>query len=322
MRKIRHWFEHLCHSRSPALVPLPDYLTQEQFMSFIRRPRGAAVFVFCLTLVMAAPAFAANTDKNASKPDTAELPKILQQSVKAGKLTVIKKFKTAKPGLTGYVIQQSGQHEVVYGEDGFLIVGQLISPDGDNLSAQYTQQYVPKPDVAKVVSDLRKTGHLVQQGPDDAPVLYVFADPNCIYCHRFYDQVAPLAKAGKIQVKWALAGFLKPSSMGRAAAILSADDPTAALAKNEAGFNEAKEEGGIKPVDSPNPKLETLINLHYKQMAAAGGNGTPTVIYREGGPNQWAAKVGMPPKGWLESYIKSQDGHDNSQNNSKNDKQD
>lgn len=267
---------------------------------YLNRHRlGLGLLLCCLAAGAAAPAAAATS--HSAKPDTQELPQVLQQSVKSGKLKVVKRFDTAKPGLKGYVVEQSGQYQVIYGEDNYLMIGQLISPEGDNLSASYKDKYVPKPDLAKTVSKLKKEGHLVQQGPDDAPVLYAFADPNCIYCHRFYDAVTPLAKAGKIQVQWAMVGFLKSSSMGRAAAILSADDPAAAMAKNEAGFDEDKEEGGIEPVDSPDPALQKLIKQRGKDMAQAGGRGTPTILYRKGA-DQWGMKPGMPSKSWLQDY--------------------
>lgn len=248
----------------------------------------------------------ASSDKT-SKPDTATLPPVLQESVKAGKLTVVKQFKTAKTGIDGYVVQQNGQYQVVYGSGDYLMIGQLVSPEGNNLTADYTDKYVPKPDLAKTVDQLKKDGHLVKQGPDGAPVIYAFADPNCIYCHKLYQAVAPLAKAGRLQVQWALVGFLKPSSAGRAAAILSAKDPSAALAKNEAGFDEDAEEGGIAPLESPKPAIAQLIAERAKQMAEAGGRGTPTVLYREGA-NAWGMKPGMPSQDWLEAYARPRPG--------------
>jgi len=274
---------------------------------------SAGLLLSCVALgtvpaALAAPA-AGNTptpakaETKTSKPDTAELPPVLQEAVKAGKLTVIKQFKTAKSDLDGYVVQQNGQYQVVYGSGDYLMIGQLVSPEGSNLTADYTDQYVPKPDLAKTVEQLKKDGHLVKQGPDGAPVIYAFADPNCIYCHKLYQAVDPLTKAGRLQVQWALVGFLKPSSAGRAAAILSAKDPSAALAKNEAGFDEDAEEGGIKPLDSPKPAIAQLIAQRAKQMAEAGGRGTPTVLYREK-TNGWGMKPGMPSQEWLESYAR------------------
>lgn len=240
------------------------------------------------------------------KPATSDLPPVLAKAVKSGSLTVDRQFKTDVPDVTGYVVEQHGQHQVVYGDHGYLFMGQLISPDGKNLSTQYSDQYLPKPDVSKIVSELKNTGHLVQEGPDDAPVIYVFADPNCIYCHRFYQQAEPLVKAGKLQLQWALVGFLKKSSMGRAAAILSAKDPAKALVENENGFDEDSEHGGIKPLASPSDQLKDVINRHYKQMSSSstGVNGTPTLLYKQDG--HWTAKVGAPGKAWLKNYVDHQ----------------
>lgn len=251
-------------------------------------------------LIATGAAPAASTDK----PAAGDLPPALAKAVDSGSLEVKRQFKTDVPGVTGYVLEKNGQHQIVYGDHGYLFMGQLVSPKGENLSAQYTDKYVPKPDAAKVVNELKKTGHLVQQGPDDAPVLYVFADPNCIYCHRFYQQAESLVKAGKLRLQWAMVGFLKSSSPGRAAAILSARDPAKALVENENGFDEQSENGGIKPVDSPSDKIEKALDAHAKQMSEAGGTGTPTLLYRHDGG--WAAKVGAPGKAWLKHYVESQ----------------
>lgn len=267
----------------------------------VLRSRALATSLIASILLGAAGTACA---ESASAPKTKDLPPVLQEAVKAGQFKVTKQFDTDAPGITGYVVEQNGQHRIVYGDDGYLIMGRLISPEGENLSAQYTDQYVPKPDVSKVVDQLEAAGHLVQQGPDDAPVLYVFADPNCIYCHRFYQQVKPMVDAGQLQIQWVMVGFLKDSSMGRAAAILSADEPAKALVENENGFEEDSENGGIEPLDSPSQKLRDVIDEHYKQMSAAGGSGTPTVLYKKQG-DQWAARVGVPPKPWLKQYIDS-----------------
>ncbi|MES1926030.1 thiol:disulfide interchange protein DsbG [Salinisphaera sp. T31B1] len=233
-----------------------------------------------------------------------DVPPVLQQAVDGGTLTIVKQFETDVPGMTGYVIKRGGKHQIVYGEGGYLFMGQLVSPEGKNLSADYADRYVPKPDIAKIVDQLKQTGQLIQQGPDDAPLMYVFADPNCTYCHRFYEQAAPLVEAGTLQLQWAMVGFVKKSSIGRAAAILAADDPASALAKNEAGFDESTEDGGITALDPVPAELEKTLDAHAQQMAAAGGTGTPTLLYRKDG--QWVAKVGAPGTAWLQAFIDEQ----------------
>lgn len=232
------------------------------------------------------------------------LPPVLQQAVESGSLTVNQRFETDVPGVTGYVIERGGRKQIVYGQAGYLFMGQLVSPEGKNLSAAYADRYIPKPEIAKVVDQLNKTGQLIQQGADDAPIIYVFADPNCTYCHRFYEQADSLVKAGELQLQWAMVGFVKRSSAGRAAAILSANDPLAALVENEAGFDESTENGGIAPADSIADEVKTVLDAHAKQMAAAGGTGTPTLLYRQNG--EWVAKVGAPGTDWLQTYVDSQ----------------
>ena len=245
---------------------------------------------------------AAEKTADAEKPAVNDLPKMLQESVKSGQIEVVRRFKTDVPGLSGYVLSQSGQHQIVYSENGYLIVGKIVSPEGKNLSAAYTEKYVPKPDLAKVVEQLRSTDHLVQQGPDKAPMMYVFADPNCIYCHKFSEQAAPLVKAGKLQLQWAMVGFLKESSAGRAAAILTADDPARAFAKNEAGFDEDTESGGLEPAETIDADIQQVLEAHAKQMAAAGGSGTPTLVYKDA-QGKWQSKVGAPGREWLKRAV-------------------
>jgi len=156
-------------------------------------------------------------------------------------------------------------------------------------------------DVAGTIKQLESAGKLVIEGPDSAPRLYVFADPNCIFCNRFYNMAEPLVRAGKLQLRWAMVGFLKPTSMGRSAAILSADDPLQALRANEAKFNANAEQGGIAPVQQVDPSMQALINRNFTAMQAVGGTGTPTLLYRSD-KGDWAVRVGLPPKAWLNSY--------------------
>lgn len=66
-------------------------------------------------------------------------------------------------------------------------------------------------------------------------VIYVFFDPNCVFCHFAWKALQPYVKAG-LQVRWVPVGFLKPTSAQRAAAIREAKTPTQALDFNEQHF--------------------------------------------------------------------------------------
>lgn len=267
--------------------------------------RTCAVIIWAGVALPMLPAMAAaQLASTVPAPAMSSLPPFLQKAVQAGQVKVLRSFPTSKPGLTGYVVRHKGRAQVVFGEDGYLFVGQVFSPRGDELSRRYGNEFLPKPNVASTVDKLERAGHLVVEGPADAPVLYVFADPNCIYCHRLYKMAEPLVKAGRLQLRWALVGFLKPSSPGRAAAILAAQDPVKALHANESHFDVTAEEGGLAPDKSPAATLLRLLQRHGNEMRAVGGTGTPTLIYRTG-PKNWAIRVGLPPAAWLTGYAAS-----------------
>lgn len=278
------------------LPAFPTDLKPEHPRYVIRASRRTALVV-CGALALTAGSFGLAAG---ATPAPAP-PPFLQTLIAAGKVKLLRSFDTGKPGLTGHVVQQGDKSQVVFGEDGYLFVGQLFSPQGRDLVARYSDQYLPKPDVTATVKLLEDAGHLIVQGPANAPRLYVFADPNCIFCHRFYRMAEPLVKAGKLQLRWVMVGFLRPTSMAKSVAILGAADPLRALQVNETKFNIGAEEGGIAPAQHAVPALQALIKAHFSSMQAVGGSGTPTLLYRIGA-SKWAARVGVPPASWLGAY--------------------
>lgn len=243
---------------------------------------------------------AQNTADSAdAENDTA--PAQLNQLAKQGKLSVEKRFDTIDPALNGYLVKSGTSYQVVYGLGDYLLVGNLISPAGENMNAKYTDEYRPKIDLGKVVEQIKKQALVVVTGAGQAPVLYAFADPNCIYCHRLYEAAQPLVEAGRLQIRWVMVAFLKKTSPGRAAAILLAEHPAQALHGNEEDFDAANEQGGIAPLTTIPADITAQLKTHAELMTQAGGTGTPTVIYRDKAGN-WAAIYGAPKEKWLEAY--------------------
>lgn len=120
---------------------------------------------------------------------------------------------------------------------------------------------------------------------DGGPEIIAIVDPDCIFCHKFYEQVMPLVSAGKLRVRFVVASFLKPSSEPRAAAILSARDPAQALAQNEAGFDDRTEEGGIAEDQHPAFAVMADVRKNNRFLSSTGEVATPTLIFatRDGG---------------------------------------
>src|SRR6185503_17588019 len=170
----------------------------------------------------------------------------------------------------------------------------VVDKDGNDQTQVYYKQYVLGPAANDAAAVLAKDPNLVDEGAASAPLLYVYADPNCIYCNKLWTGLRQYVQAGKVHVRWAMVSFLKQTSAGRAAAILAAKDRTAALAQDETKFDEAHEEGGIAELSPVPPDVQKTIDAHNAQMADAGGQGTPLMVYRKGG--QWVVTEGMPGK--------------------------
>jgi len=88
--------------------------------------------------------------------------------------------------------------------------------------------------------------HYIQEG-SKGPIIYDFYDPNCPYCHEIYTWLQNPIHNKQIQVRFITVGFLTPSSAGKAAAILSAKDPLAALKLNENKFSTKGVQKGHRP---------------------------------------------------------------------------
>jgi len=237
-------------------------------------------------VLLAGQAMAA--DKSQALPDT------MQKLISHWKLQLIKSFPTDAPDITGYVVKgPNGKTGILYSYKSFVISGSIINAQGENLTRKYAQSEMPKPDFSQAVAGLEKLSHVVTEGKDGAPQVYVFADPNCIYCHKFWKQSRKWVKEGKVQLHWILVGFLKSSSPGRAAAIMASKDPAAALTKNETGFDVGKEEGAIKAMDSIPDELKKAIQAHEHEMAKLEFTGTPALVYKDSN-GKWHGMTGMP----------------------------
>ncbi len=225
-------------------------------------------------------------------PPGAPLPEALQRI--QGEGAVIVRSFPAPDGLTGWVVRIQGHYVVLYStaSGDYLISGVMVDKDGRNLSAAYSDQYTPKPDPAKLLAALGPDPWLVEEGAPTAPLVYAYADPNCIYCNKLWNDIRSYVQSGKVRIRWVLLDFLKATSKGRAAAILSAHDRAAALAQDELKFDKDREEGGIPELRPVPPDIDNVLKIHTDQMGEAGGMGTPTLLFR--GQNGWTISYGAP----------------------------
>lgn len=131
------------------------------------------------------------------------------------------------------------------------------------------------------------------------PELTAFMDPNCIWCHRFYEKALPLIHAGKLHLRVVLVGFLKPSSAAKAEAVLMAKHPTQAMAFDESHFNVITEEGGIHPAVNAPVSIRRAVHRNTQLLIRTGEEATPTLLYRTR-QKQWVIQHGLGPHGLQE----------------------
>jgi thiol:disulfide interchange protein DsbG len=200
-----------------------------------------------------------------------------------GKAKVLQAFK-APAGLIGVAFTEGpGQNGIIYvAPDGaYVFSGNIVAADGSDVTKAEADQFLPKPPTAAdnfAVLDKTHT-YLWGQAGAKKEVWIVF-DPNCIYCHKTFDSMKQYVADGTLKVHIIQVGFLKPSSLGKAAAILAAKDPIAALTTDEEKFDVAAEEGGIAQ-DMSDAKAVQTVRDNNAWMETQGIGGTPYLLYRD-----------------------------------------
>src|SRR5712691_10571334 len=142
-------------------------------------------------------------------------------------------------------------------------------------------QYAFNPERGALFLELKKAEVVVEGAKEAQSVLYVFFDPNCFYCHLTWKALQPYEKVG-LQVRWVPVAYQKPSSVGRAAAIIEALDRAAALRENEVNYDRAHFDGGIKPMDKPQAPITTQLQANPQLMRKFGVPATPVLVWKEG----------------------------------------
>lgn len=200
------------------------------------------------------------------------------QALEAQGLMVMQEFDVGG-GLRAFAGTAGDRPVAVYvTSDGNAIVGTRLDAKGTPLDRLTLRDLVEKPMGEKTWVQLESAAW-VQDGKPDAPrIIYAFSDANCPYCHQFWEAARPWVDAGKVQLRHLLVGVIRADSPAKAAAILGAPDPSAALAENEHKFDQ----GGIKPADSVPDDVLQILEDNHMLMISAGFRGTPGIVVREG----------------------------------------
>jgi len=131
-----------------------------------------------------------------------------------------------------------------------------------------------------VFTAAKKTSWFEQGNPNAPHQLYLIAEPNCSACHYLYESIRPYIENGSLKVRWIMVAFLKPSSLDKAATIISDRNPAQALEINESSFNVGTETGGITPTEFISPAAKHVILQNDAFMSIYTFKRTPIIIFK------------------------------------------
>ena len=222
-----------------------------------------------------------------------ERPPVMRAMEKRG-ITVVGPF-SSSGGVTAWAAY-SGQHPIalyVTPDGKHVIAGTMLDAEGNDTNRVALENAVRKPMTEGVWARL-DASRWIADGNRKAPrVVYVFTDPNCPFCNKFWADARPWVDAGKVQLRHVMVGILTPTSAGKAAALLADRDPAAALAAYErahvSGNAKALQSGqpkplgdsGLKPLATIPPAVQAHLDANEKLMASLGLSATPAVVWRD-----------------------------------------
>lgn len=270
----------------------PAYLMGASILRWI----AALIITFCN---LASVSAADTTNQAASEGDAkiASTPPIVASRAEVNGMKVVREF-DAEGGLTGFVLSNRPGNNVLAfspkGNQDVLLIGTLLDRGGISLNEKYIEKYGTRLDLDKFKGALERAPSVYEGADGDAAKskIYVFLDPNCIFCHLLWKALQPYEHAG-LQVRWIPIGFLKKDSAGKAAALLDSKEKSQSLYALENNFSEKDESGGIEPEKIISPATQSELDENRKLFSVMGFQGTPAVVYTDS-TQHIRAKQGMP----------------------------
>jgi len=235
-----------------------------------------------------------------------ERPAALQALEKQG-VTIVGTF-PAPGGLTAWAgyIGQRPLSLFVTPDGKHVIAGTLLDAQGEEVAEAALEKTVRGAMTAGAWSKL-ESSHWIEDGKKDAPrTVYVFTDPNCPYCNKFWADARPWVDSGKVVLRHVMVGILTPTSAGKAAALLAAKDPAAALSAYERGHMEQNgksiasgrvrplADAGLKPLEDIPADIERKLTANHRLMASLGLQATPAMVWRDAN-GAVQMRTGAPP---------------------------
>ncbi len=196
----------------------------------------------------------------------------LQESIKKvfkRNLDVVEVKPGPVEGLCQVQVKLQGQNRIVYSDDAgkFLIAGQVFAVDNSsNLTRQALAEMnrLTKEELKKLES---LTAFKIGSGDK---VVYFVTDPMCPYCKKAEEILEPLAKMGKVEVRFLLFPLKFHKGAKEQSISIICDNKGLEGLKQQYKSDNQCEEG--------KQKVENTIKL----LESKGIRGTPTYIFEDG----------------------------------------
>ena len=207
---------------------------------------------------------------------------------------------TAPPGFKGYVGDFRGQPLPIYllPDGQHVVIGTLLDASGNDLTRAPLQAAAAPALGAAAWAELAKASWIAEGATRPKRIVYVFTDTECPYCHKLWAATQPLLAGGDVQVRHVMVAVIAPQSRGRAAAILDAADPQAALQQHERSFGHST----VAPQPSVPAATASRIDANNALMEKLGIHGTPATVY-EDADGQVRMLQGMLPEDRLKAIF-------------------
>ncbi len=206
----------------------------------------------------------------------------------------------APDGIKGYVGRYQGQPMPVYllADGKHVVIGTLFDADGNDLT-QESLHAATAPSLSEATWTELGNAHWIAEGASKPKrIVYVFTDTECPYCHKLWLATQPLLAGGDVQVRHILVAVIAPQSLNRAAAILEAPDPKAALHRHENTFGHST----LQPLANVSAATEKRIAANIALMEKLGIHGTPATVYKDASGKIRMA-TGVPPDARLKTIF-------------------
>lgn len=204
-----------------------------------------------------------------------ELPTPIKALAARG-ATIIGPF-DAPSGLQGYAARFNGKGIALYltADGKHVLIGTLYDVQGKDLTRAPLDKLVYELLTKEMWARLGNSTW-ISDGRDNAPrIIYLFNDPNCSACNRFWNQARPWIDSGAIQMRHIIVGMRRADSVGKSAALLTAKQPEAALkAHQTAGTTSA-----LKPLKRIPAEIQKQLDANLSLMSELGALTTPVILY-------------------------------------------